>query len=161
MFPKFFIEKAFSSPGMTLPCLEFRKFMISQIQSITGLCDRWLFVALFSFFNGGRFISRNEQRPPTAETWLAEIPLSDQSPFSFYCCAPYCHHITQLEPIFRALSGTIPFGRLSTLSQAVRISDSTLSHWKKLLKVDPSWNPSRRAYAATRRIFTGLQEKAP
>jgi hypothetical protein len=88
--------------------------------------------------------------PPTAETWLAEILLSDQTACSLSGRGPYRHHkdhIAQLEPIFAALSGTVPFGGLSKLSQAVHISDSTLSHWKKLPKVDPSWRPSRRASA--------------
>jgi hypothetical protein len=61
---------------------------------------------------------------------------------------------------FSPFSGTIPFGGLLKLSQVVHINDSTLSHWTKLLKVDPSERPSRRANAAPRRIFTDLQDKA-
>jgi hypothetical protein len=91
--------------------------------------------------------------PPTPETWLAEIPLPGQLPCSFYRRVPHRHHkdhIAQLEPIFRSLSGTVPFGGLSKLSQVVHINDSALSHWTKLLKVDPSWRPPRRADAAPR-----------
>jgi hypothetical protein len=40
----------------------------------------------------------------------------------------------------------------------VRISDSTLSSWRRQLQRDPSWPPSRRAYAGPRRIFTDAQE---
>jgi hypothetical protein len=80
------------------------------------------FAALFSFFNGGRFISRNEQCPSIAETWLAEIVLSDQSPCSLYRRVLHRHHkgyIAQLERIFRVLFGGILFGDLSKLLQAV------------------------------------------
>jgi hypothetical protein len=99
--------------------------------------------------------------PPTAEAWLEEVLGPDRSPCSLYRRPPYQHHkdhVDQLEPIFRALAGDVPFSGLSKLSQALRISDSTLFNWKKNLRTNPSWRPSRRAYAIPRRIFTEEQE---
>jgi hypothetical protein len=123
----------------------------------------FFFAALFSFSIVAASFLEMRSVPPAAEAWLAEIILSDQSLWSLYRRVPYRHHkdhITELEAIFGALSGTVPFSGLSKPSRAVHISDSTWSHWKKLLKVDPPWRPSRRAHAAVRRIFTDLQEKA-
>jgi hypothetical protein len=66
--------------------------------------------------------------------------------------------VEKLDPIFRALSGTIPFGGLTKLSLATNICDSTLSSWKKKLEFDQSWHPSRPAYRRSRRIFTDAEE---
>jgi hypothetical protein len=99
--------------------------------------------------------------PPTAETWLVDALGEDPSTCTLYRRAPYHphkDHVAQLEPIFRALSGTVPFGGLSKLSQSTHISDSTLSQWKTKLHADPTWRPSRLAYAMPRRIFTDDQE---
>ena len=99
--------------------------------------------------------------PPTAEAWLFDVLGSEGSPSTLYHRPPYHphkDHVAQLEPIFRALSGNVPFGGLSKLSQSTHIPDSTLSQWKKTLHLDPSWRPSRRAYAMPRRIFTDEQE---
>jgi hypothetical protein len=74
---------------------------------------------------------------------------------------PYQHHkdhVGELEPVFRALSGAIPFGGLTKLSLATNIRDSTLSSWKKKLESDQSWRPSRLAYRQPHRIFSDAQE---
>jgi hypothetical protein len=63
-----------------------------------------------------------------------------------------------LEPIFRALSGYIPYGGLSRLAGRVGLKVTTLSSWKRMLARDPAWRPSRDAYALPRRIFTDAQE---
>jgi hypothetical protein len=66
--------------------------------------------------------------------------------------------VEELEPIFRALSGTIPFGGLTKLSLATNIRHSTFSSWKKKLEFDQSWCPSRAAYRRPHRILTDAEE---
>jgi hypothetical protein len=68
------------------------------------------------------------------------------------------YHVQDLEPVFHALLTDIPFGGLTKLSRATNIRDSTLFSWKKNLEQRPSWRPSRRAYGASRRIFSDAQE---
>jgi hypothetical protein len=99
--------------------------------------------------------------PPTTERWPATVLSPEHWPYPLYHRAPYHHHkdhTNQLEPICQALCGDIPYGGLSKLLQAIHISDSTLSHWKKMLMVNSSWRPSRRASAMPRRIFSDEQE---
>jgi hypothetical protein len=84
-------------------------------------------------------ISSMSSVPPTAESWLAQVlpPELLKHPISHR--PPYQHHkdhMGELEPILRALSGTIPFGGLTKLSLATNIRDSTLSSWKKKLEFD-------------------------
>lgn len=101
--------------------------------------------------------------PPTAEAWLAGVLQANRSSPGPYRRLPYQHHkdhIHELDFVFRALCDEIPFGGLSLLSKQTRISDSTLSTWRRQLQKDPNWRPSRRAYAAPQRIFTDAEEDA-
>jgi hypothetical protein len=83
----------------SVPFLEFVEFGISQIESITGLCESFLFCCTFLLSSMVAVSFLEMSSAPTAETWLAEILLSDQSSCSFDRRVPYRHHkddITQL-----------------------------------------------------------------
>jgi hypothetical protein len=102
-----------------------------------------------------------DAEPPTVESWLANIFPSGGTEFPLYKRGPYQHHKDNrlaLEPIFRALSGYIPDGGLSRLAGRVGLKVTTLSCWKRMLARDPTWRPSRDAYALPHRIFTDAQE---
>jgi hypothetical protein len=68
-------------------------------------------------------------------------------------------HIPQLECIFSALRTDISFGGLFLLSKQTHINELTLSTWRKNLRNDVGWRPSRRSCARAQCIFTDAQEQ--
>jgi hypothetical protein len=78
--------------------------------------------------------------PPTAESWLARVPRPEVWKQPIYHRPPYQHHkdhVGEVESIFRALSGDIPFGGLTKLSQATNTRDSTRSSIASLQGIEP------------------------
>jgi hypothetical protein len=75
-----------------------------------------------------------DPEPLTPAAWFATIfPPSHVTSTPIYKRRPYHHHkdnFPELEPIFQALRGYIPFGGLAQLSRRINIAESTLSTWK-------------------------------
>ena len=94
------------------------------------------------------------------DKWLARHFPNDQLLAAFYKREPYHSHkdhVQDLENVFAALSEPIPYGGLVRLSTLTNIKPSTLSTWRVNLMNDPSWRPSRQAYA--RRTFSDAVEE--